>query len=491
MILEKYFSKFRKNIVGINYVFKTPFGNKKLIYTDWTASGRLYGPIEDKIKNEFGPLIGNTHTETTLTGTAMTRAYHLAKKNIKKHAGAESKDIMLSAGSGMTGAIVKLQRILGLIVPEKISQYTKISESLRPVVFITHMEHHSNQTSWLETIADVKIINPTEEGLVNLTHLKELLNKYKKRKYKIASVTAGSNVTGIASPYYEIAKIMHQNNGLCFVDFACAAPYVNINMHPKNPLEKLDAIFLSPHKFLGGPGTSGVLIFDSKLYTNKIPDRPGGGTVTWTNPWGEHQYYKDIELREDGGTPPFLQTIRTALAIKLKEQMGVSEIFDREKEILKILFDGLEKIKGLKILAGNIKHRLGVISFTIDNLHYNLIAKLLNDHYGIQTRGGCACAGTYGHYLFNISKKYSKEITHQIDLGDLSVKPGFVRLSLHPTTTNAELKVIIRALVEISKNGKTWQKEYIYNNKTNEWIHKKRDKSVEKSVQKLMNLEYN
>ena len=488
MTLENHFQKFRKNVVGVNFVFQTPYGKKKLIYTDWTASGRLYGPIEDKIKKDFGPLVGNTHTETTLTGTAMTRAYHQAQNIIKKHVGAGLRDVIIETGSGMTGAAVKLQRILGLIMPEKLAPYSKVPARLKPVVFITHMEHHSNQTSWLETIADVEIISPAKDGLVDLNHLKTLLKKYKNREVKIASVTAGSNVTGIASPYYKIAKIMHKNRGLCFVDFACAAPYVKINMHPHNSSEKLDAIFFSPHKFLGGPGTSGILIFDSKLYTNKVPDRPGGGTVIWTNPWGEHQYYREIELREDGGTPPFLQTIRTALAIKLKEQMGIPKILQREKEILKFLFNKMDKINGLQILAENIKHRLGVISFIIHDLHYNLVAKLLNDRYGIQTRGGCACAGTYGHYLFNISKNYSKKITDRIGKGDLSTKPGFVRLSIHPTTTNAELKTITKALNEISRNGKEWQKDYRYNKKTNEWNHKKA-KSLDSLLTQMFALE--
>ena len=488
MTLEKSFQKFRKNIVGVNLVFPTPYGKKKLIYTDWTASGRLYGPIEDKIKKDFGPLVGNTHTETTITGRIMTRAYHQAQKIIKRHVGAGPQDVIIETGSGMTGAVVKLQRILGLIMPEKLAPYSKIPSEIKPVVFITHMEHHSNQTSWLETIADVEIIKPTEDGLVDLNHLKNLLKEYKNRKLKIASVTAGSNVTGIASPYYKIAKIMHKNRGLCFVDLACAAPYVKIDMHPKDSSQKLDAIFFSPHKFLGGPGTSGILIFDSKLYTSKVPDRPGGGTVIWTNPWGEHQYYKEIELREDGGTPPFLQTIRTALAIKLKEQMGVPKILEREKEILGFLFNEMGKISGLQILAGNIKHRLGVISFIIDGLHYNLVAKLLNDRYGIQTRGGCACAGTYGHYLFNISKNYSKKITDRISKGDLSTKPGFVRLSIHPTTTNVELKTITRALSEICQNGRKWQKDYRYNKKTNEWNHKKA-KSLDSLLTQMFALE--
>lgn len=488
MSLEKYFASFRKNIIGINQTFETPYGRRKIVYVDWTASGRLYGPIEEKIQREFGPWVGNTHTETTVTGTTMTISYHQAQQIIKKHVGAGPKDIIIGTGSGMTGAIVKLQRLLGLRVPEKLAPYTKIPETIRPIVFITHMEHHSNQTSWEETAADVEIIKPVKESLVDLDHLKTILKKYKSRKLKIAAVTAASNVTGIQPPIREIAKIMHQGGGLCFVDFACAAPYVKINMHPKNKFEKLDAIYFSPHKFLGGPGTCGILIFDSKLYASKVPDHPGGGTVLWTNPWGEHQYFEDIELREDGGTPPFLQTIRAALAVKLKEQMGVTNILKREKELLRILFGGMRKIKELHILAGETEDRLGVISFTVDGLHYNLVVKLLNDRFGIQTRGGCACAGTYGHYLFNISREFSKKITDRIDQGDLSTKPGFVRLSIHPTTTNSEAKLIVRALSLLVKNRAELAKDYTYNSKTNEWTHKKNKFKEKELVRKMLKL---
>ena len=301
--LEKYFETFRNNIVGINQSFTSPFGNKKIIYTDWTASGRLYGPIEEKLLNDFGPFVANTHTETSVTGTAMTRAYHEARNIIKRHVNANQNDVLITSGSGMTGAVNKFQRILGLKIPENIKKYTKIPDEIRPVVFVTHMEHHSNQTSWLETIADVVVIPPNDDVLVCLKTFEEILKKHADRPIKIAAVTACSNVTGIQTPYHEIAKLMHAQGGLCFVDFACSAPYMSIDMHPEEEGAHLDAIFFSPHKFLGGPGSSGVLIFNNNLYKNTIPDNPGGGTVSWTNPWGNHKYIDDIETREDGGTP--------------------------------------------------------------------------------------------------------------------------------------------------------------------------------------------
>ena len=469
--LEKYFSHFRKNIIGINTTFITPFGEQKLIYADWIASGRLYKPIEEKICETFGPLVGNTHSEASVTGTTMTHAYHEAQRIIKHHVNAGKDDVIITAGSGMTTVICKFQRLLGLKIPEQLVDYVKLPAELKPVVFITHMEHHSNQTTWLETIADVIVIDPNEEGLVDLEDFKEKLEKYKNRKLKIGAFTAASNVTGIEPDYFLLSKMIHQYDGYSFIDFACSAPYVKVDMHPDDPEAKLDAIFFSPHKFLGGPGTPGVLVFDSKLYHNKVPDLPGGGTVDWTNPWGQHKFIENIEAREDGGTPAFLQTIKAALCIKLKEDIGVEKIRAREVELVKIAFEGLNKIPALHILAGNIEHRLGAISFYVDNIHYNLIVKLLNDRFGVQVRGGCSCAGTYGHYLLHVDPNHSKTITDKIDQGDLSEKPGWVRLSIHPTMTDNELRTAIDGIEQIVENIDKWAKDYVYDKSKNEFFH--------------------
>jgi selenocysteine lyase/cysteine desulfurase len=469
--LEQYFDKFRQNIIGIGQEFDSPYGRKEIIYTDWTASGRLYRPIEEKLTNEFGPFVANTHTETTVSGTAMTNAYHEARHIIKKHVNASPDDVLITDGTGMTGVINKFQRILGLKVPESLRKYTNVPDEIRPVVFVSHMEHHSNQTSWLETIAHVEIIPACPQGLICLDSFKELLQKYSDRVLKIASITACSNVTGIKTPYHQVAKLMHQNNGVCFVDFACSAPYVQIDMHPEDSEAYLDAIFFSPHKFLGGPGTSGVLIFNKKLYKNMIPDHPGGGTVSWTNPWGEHKYLDNIEEREDGGTPGFLQVIKSALAVRLKEQMGVNNILAREKEIVDYAFSRLKDIPNLNILAPQHEDRLGVISFFIDNLHFNLGVKLLNDKFGIQTRGGCSCAGTYGHYLLHVDEEKSHYLTNKITEGDLIQKPGWIRMSIHPTTTNAEIEFVCDSIKALAENHEEWGADYEYNRQSNEFRH--------------------
>jgi selenocysteine lyase/cysteine desulfurase len=476
--LEKYFSSFRRNIVGHEQYFDSPFGKKRIVYADWTASGRAYGPIEQCIQKEIMPFVANTHTEATITGTLMSKAYEEAKVIIKNHVNASSSsDVLLFCGSGMTVAVNKLQRILGLRIPERLKDYVKkesleMDELLRPIMFVTHMEHYSNQITWLETIADVEIINPDKNGNVDLAHFRNLLEQFKHRKNKIAAVTACSNVTGICTPYNEIAKMIHRYDGLCFVDFACSAPHIDINMHPREEGAHLDAIYFSPHKFLGGPGTPGVLIFNKKIYKNIIPDQPGGGTILYSNPWKVHEYITDIEQREDGGTPPILQGIKAAMCIRLKEAMGVENMRRREEEMLDIIFDRCSKMENVEILEGDIKKRIGVISFIINGAHYNLITKILNDRFGIQARGGCSCAGTYGHMLLNVNKTRSYEILNSIRSGDMLCKPGWIRLSIHPTMTNIEIDFIMDAIELTACHFREWTKDYTYDPLTNEYLFK-------------------
>lgn len=468
------FQEVRNGIVGISHNITTPYGKKPLIYLDWTASGRVYAPIEEKILQEFSPKVANTHTESNTTGSFMTRSYDEALRMIKKHVHASKEDVILSTGTGTTGAINKLQRLLGLRAPEQIQQKVFIPKHKRPVVFISHMEHHSNHISWSECIADVIIVPPSETGNVCPDNLRSLLETYRDRPYKIGSFSACSNVTGVITPYHELAKVMHEHDGLCFIDFAASAPYVDINMHPEDPMEALDAIFFSPHKFLGGPGTNGILIFNSSLYRNEIPDQPGGGTVLWTNPWNGRRYFPSIETREDGGTPGFLQAIRTALCIVLKEQMNTTQIHEKEKVLLQRLWEGLEEIPTIQILAPNQKNRLGILSFYSANkeISNNILVKLLDAHYGIQVRGGCSCAGTYGHHLLGIDEESkSKYYTDQLDKGKYDEKPGWVRVSLHPTTTEQEVDTLLVAVRDIVENFEEMKRDYIYDPITNEYNH--------------------
>lgn len=468
--LEDHFSPFAAQVIGHRQFFESPFGRNRVIYADWTAGGRGYGPIEQRLQEDVLPFFANTHTGTTVTGRAMTAAYEEARAIVKEHVHAGAGDVLLFCGSGMTAAVTLLQRLLGLRAHYR-----------EAVVFVTHMEHHSNHITWLETGATVEIIPPSAEGDVDPEHLRQLLEQYRHCKIKIAAITACSNVTGIGTPVHAIAALMHAYGGHCFVDFAASAPYVSIDMHPSasgggdpdaGSGGDLDAIYFSGHKFLGGPGTPGILVFNERLYGNRIPDRPGGGTLLYSNPWGGREYVSDIEQREDGGTPPILQAIKAALCIRLKEEMGIPEIMEREEQLLRLIFDRLPCIPGVRILAADHRRRLGIVSFMVAGAHYHLIVKILNDRFGIQTRGGCSCAGPYGHWLLGIDEAYSDQILQSLRAGDLSCKPGWVRLSLHPTMTDDEIGYILDAIEITVERYQEWAADYVYDKARNEFGYK-------------------
>jgi selenocysteine lyase/cysteine desulfurase len=456
--LEAWFEKFRNQIIGQKQMFTSPEGPRRILYADWAASGRAYLPIEKFMLEEVLPFYGNTHTCATVTGATTTKAYEASRLAIKAHVGAGEDDTMIFCGSGMTAAVNKLQRIMGMRIPDRAEEYMgriQVEESKRPVVFITHMEHHSNQISWLETIATVEIIRPDANGNVDLDHLQRLLKSYRQRKVKIAAVTSCSNVTGIETPYHRIAGMMHEHGGLCLVDFTCSAPYVKMDMHPHDGRAGLDAIYFSCHKFLGGPGTPGILIFNKQLYKNKIPDQPGGGTVMYTNPWHSREYLENIEDREDGGTPAIVQGIKAGLCIRLKEEMGIEKMLEREAFLVKRLLEGLSFIPGINILESRNTKRLGVVSFTVSDIHYDSFVQSLNNNFGIQARGGCSCAGTYGHLLLGIGKTKSATVLKSLRAGDLRSKPGWVRLSIHPTMTSQEIDFIVGAVGATISSSKT------------------------------------
>ncbi len=447
----RHFEKFRRNIVGIDALIHTPYGEKKLIYTDWTASGRLYEPIEKKIVEIFGPYLANTHTETSFTGNFMTRAYHEAIHIIKKHVKAPGDYVLIQAGYGMTGAIQKLQRILALKVHEQYRDAIRSNLKNIPLVFVSSLEHHSNHISWLETVADVKLIPFDETGMPDLNAYEDMLKQYAGCPLFL-SISACSNVTGIQPPVADFIRLTKQYGGKVFVDYACSAPYVNMDLSVPDEIRP-DAIVFSPHKFLGGPGTGGILIMHKDLYHNRIPDEPGGGTVVWTDPWEGAVYLDDIEARETGGTPGFLLAIKTALAIRLKEQMNVEKIQEREHYLAVKFMDGLSAMDGIRLLEARHKERLGVFSLVADKLPYQLMERLLNDLFGIQARGGCSCAGTYGHYLFGLDREKSKRLKNQVLNNHPELKPGWTRVSIHPTTTVEEIEKVLEALDYILKKG--------------------------------------
>ncbi len=466
--LESYFDKYRKHIIGIDSSFIGKDGKeKKVVYADWIASGRLYAPIEDKLVKEIGPFVSNPHSYSSYTGQKITHVYNEARAIIKKHINADEYDALVTIGSGMTGGLMRLQEILGIKDQHRVYE----DENDRPIVFITHMEHHSNHVSWQETCADVVLVPPGEANLVDPAILESELQKYPHRNNKIGAFTACSNVTGIITPYHELAEVMHRHGGICVVDLAASAPYVSIDMHPDNPSQSLDAICFSPHKFLGGPGGCGVLAFRKDLHGG-TPCIPGGGNVKWTNPRGDYGYASDVEVMEDGGTPGFMQAIKAALAIRLKEQMDPTLMNQREMELLERAYAALAQIPGVEVVGGTdlSLHRIGALPFNIDGLHYNLVVRLLNDYFGIQVRGGWSCASTYCHFLFDMDEEFSSRLTKGIDEQNMTGKPGWVRVSLHPTMTDQELDFILDAVRKVAEYGEVWAKEYYFEPTNNEYM---------------------
>lgn len=488
--LQEHFAVFREHTIGNRHMISTPYGRQPLLYADWTASGRLYEPIERTMQESFGPYVSNPHTDSNTTGLTMTLAYNEARRIIRQHVNAGPGDALLFCGNGTTGAVNKLLRIMGMRLPEWLHREYLCAPEERPVIFVSHMEHHSNLLPWQEGIGDVVTVPSGADGQVDLGHLEELLLRYRNRRFKIGSFTACSNVTGIQTPYPQLAAAMHRHGGVCFVDFAANAPYEKIDMHPASPQEKLDAIFFSPHKFLGGPGTGGVLLFDTALSTGILPDEPGGGTVVWVNRWGGRRYIHDVEVREDGGTPGFLQAIRTALCIRLKEQMNGAGHYMvvREQELCRELLAGLKRIPGCSVLAGSHTGRHGIISFTLQDIHYNLAVRILNDRFGIQARGGCSCAGPYGHQLLGLDPEHSQAFIKAIHAGDQSLKPGWVRLSLHPIMTDREVEFIISAVRMLVSRIGEWRVDYRYNSATNSWLHTSGAGETEEDIRGLFTL---
>ena len=458
VIMEQHFLKFRSGIAGVDVAIPTTDGNHaKLVYADWAASGRNYLPIEDRIQKEIMPLMTNIEAEVNHARVAMTYAYHSARQVIKEHINASPEDVLITASSGATMLIKRLQAILGLSPRTHAKQYSCGKE--RPVVFITHMEHYSNHKSWIETDAIVEIIEPDLNGLVSFESLHKLLSKYKDYPLKIASITACSNITGVILPFESIAKIMHANGGFLFVDFSCSAPYVSINMHPAEKDTHLDAIFFSAHKFLGGPGSTGVLAFNQCLYGQVYRSFSRLGQL---RPCEDSPTVKIIEAQECDGTPALLQTIKTAMCIRLKEEMGISNILSQEKKLLVTLLKELELIPNLHILLPQHRERIAIISFCIEGLNPFAGARLLNDKFAIQCKASYAIPGSYGDALLrehSQSLEQEQRSANRRHTGEYH-RRGWIRISLHPVMTKKEVQFIAQCITQLAGKHQEWRQDY-------------------------------
>ena len=471
--MNQLIEKIREAVIGSQQRFNTPFGEKPLVYADYTASGRGLAFIEDYIREQVLPWYANTHTETSFTGAQTTALREQARQQIRSAVNGSADDQVIFCGPGATAAINKIIDILNLRLPRDLSDRyqleSQIPSAQRPVIFIGPYEHHSNELPWRESIADVVSIPLTDCGQIDTVELESQLQAHAERPLRIGSFSAASNVTGIKSNVEKVTQILKRYDALAFWDYAAAAPYVGIDMQGENPL---DAVFISPHKFVGGPGTPGVLVVKKNVLGNSVPTVVGGGTVMYVTP-EDHLYIEDHERREEGGTPAIIESIRAGLVFKLQQEVGTDEIERREQSFVERAIKRFNAVSNIEILGGDTAPRLSIMSLRFRHghrdLHYGFVVSLLNDLFGIQVRGGCSCAGPYGHSLLGMDMNYSRDIETEIQKGAIVLRPGWVRLNFNYFIGEQEFEFLLRAIELVAEHGWRLLPYYQFNDKSGVW----------------------
>jgi selenocysteine lyase/cysteine desulfurase len=482
---ESLIETIRRSLIGDQAALEGPFGKRRLVYADYAASGRALSFIEDYLRDQVLPFYGNTHTEASATGRHTTRLREEARRAVHACTGGGPDDVVLFCGSGSTGAIDKLLGVLGLRIPAELDGRYRLSSAIpladRPVVFIGPHEHHSNELPWRESLATVVPIPEDGNGGIDLAALERALSEHARRPLKIGSFSAGSNVTGALADTLAVTALLHRHGALSFWDYAAAGPYLPIEMNPHQPgvpsdLLSKDAVFLSPHKFVGGPGASGVLVAKRRLFTNRVPTVPGGGTISYVNS-GVHHYIDDVVAREEGGTPNILGAIRAGLVFRLKQAVGSAAIGERERAFTSRAIGSWQTNPNIVVLGETRAPRLPIVSLLIRHgqrfLHHNFVVSLLNDLFGIQVRGGCSCAGPYGHALLGIGQETSHGFEEQVLSGRLGIKPGWVRLSFGYFFDDETLDYLARAVHIVASHGFRLLSHYEFDPGTGAWSHQK------------------
>ncbi len=481
--MQKLIEFINRSVIGERQQIDTSFGVKPLIYADYTASGRSLDFIENFIRDRVMPYYANTHTETSYTGMQVTLLREQARNIIKKALNCGKNDRLIFCGSGATAAVNRLIDILNIRLPADLEDRYHLLERIppeqRPVVFIGPYEHHSNELTWRESIADVVVIPLDNCGHLDMHVLETELQRYAGRPLKIGSFSAASNVTGLKTDVQTVARLLHRYDTLSFWDYAAAAPYVAIDMQGacEDGSDGCDAVFISPHKFVGGPGTPGLLVVKENIVKNRVPAIVGGGTVVYVTP-EDHLYIEDIERREEGGTPAIIESIRAGLVFQLQQAVGVDEIERRESDFIHRAITRWRDNPNIEILGCPDSERLSIISLQIRHdekwLHYGLVVALLNDLFGIQSRGGCSCAGPYGHSLLNMDAEYSKALESEIINGQVVLRPGWVRINFNYFIDEETFEYIVRAVELVAEHGWRLQPYYRFDNEHGVWLYQNR-----------------